>query len=161
MKKSVLDKLQDFKEVINKPGFNSHFLIGIDVGENGAPHASMMISKGQPFETIGMIDVLMRNLKDIRRTVIDELSQKNNTKNGFKISNEIDEAIQDLPKHIRDKVINLKKRLDIAFEEQDQETLDKIKIELQHLKLDEIGPDSDDDDEGSSFNITDFKGGIA
>lgn len=160
MKKSVLDKLHEFKKEINKPGFNSHFLIGIDVGEDGAPHASMMVSKGKPFETIGMIDVLMRNLKDIRKDVVDQLSQKNNTKHTSIVSNQIEQAMQGLPKRVRDKIVNLKKRLDIAFEEQDQETLDKIKIELEQLKLDEIGPD-DDDDNGGSFNITDFKGGLA
>jgi len=120
----------------------------------------MMISKGKPFETIGMIDILIRNLKDTRKEVINELSQKNNTKTVHKISDQIENALGSLPKHIRDKVIDIKKRLDKAFEENDQEALDKLKIELQNLKHDELGPDSDDDDD-SNFNITDFKGGLA
>lgn len=160
MKKSVLDKLHDFKKEIDQPGFNSHFLVGIDVTENGVPHASMMISKGKPFETIGMIDILIRNLKDTRKEVINELSQKNNTKTVHKISDQIENALGSLPKHVRDKVIDIKKRLDKAFEEQDEEALAKLKIELQNLKHDELGPDSDDDDD-SNFNITDFKGGLA
>lgn len=158
MKKSVLDKLQEFKKEIDQPGFNSHFLVGIDVTENGVPHASMMISKGRPFETIGMIDVLIRNLKDTRKEVISELSQKNNSKNVSKLSDQIEGALNALPKGIRDKVIDLKQRLDKAFEEQDEEALAKLKIELQNLKHDELGPDDDDD---GSFNITDFKGGLA
>tara|TARA_R110000868_G_scaffold408865_1_gene693050 strand:+ start:932 stop:1414 length:483 start_codon:yes stop_codon:yes gene_type:complete len=160
MKKSVLDKLNDFKKEIEKGEFNSHFLVGIDVTENGVPHASMMISKGKPFETIGMIDILIRNLKDTRKEVINELSQKNNTKTVDKLSNQIEGALNTLPKHIRDKVIDIKKRLDKAFEEQDEEELAKLKIELQSLRHDELGPDSDDDDD-SNFNITDFKGGLA
>ncbi len=158
MKKSVLDKLNDFKKEIDQPGFNSHFLVGIDVTENGVPHASMMISKGRPFETIGMIDILIRNLKDTRKEVISELSQKNNSKNVSKLSDQIEGALNSLPKHIRDKVIDIKKRLDKAFEEQDEEALARLKIELQNLKHDELGPDDDDD---GSFNITDFKGGLA
>lgn len=158
MKKSVLDKLQEFKKEIDQPGFNSHFLVGIDVTENGVPHASMMISKGRPFETIGMIDVLIQNLKDTRKEVINELSQKNNSKNVSKLSDQIEGALNSLPKHIRDKVIDIKQRLDKAFEEQDEEALAKLKIELQNLKHDELGPDDDDD---GSFNITDFKGGLA
>ena len=158
MKKSVLDKLNDFKKEIDQPGFNSHFLVGIDVTENGVPHASMMISKGRPFETIGMIDILIRNLKDTRKEVISELSQKNNSKNVSKLSDKIEGALNALPKGIRDKVIDLKQRLDKAFEEQDEEALARLKIELQNLKHDELGPDDDDD---GSFNITDFKGGLA
>jgi hypothetical protein len=157
MKKSVLDKLNDFKKEIDQPGFNSHFLVGIDVTENGVPHASMMISKGRPFETIGMIDILIRNLKDTRKEVINELSQKNNSKNVSKLSDKIEGALNALPKGIRDKVIDLKQRLDKAFEEQDEEALAQLKIELQNLKHDELGPDDDD----GSFNITDFKGGLA
>jgi hypothetical protein len=159
MKKSVLDKLHDFKKEIDQPGFNSHFLVGIDVTENGVPHASMMISKGKPFETIGMIDVLIQNLQDTKEEVIAELSQKNNTKTVHKLSNQIENALNGLPKHVRDKVIDIKRRLDKAFEEQDEEALAKLRIELEQLKLDELGPDSDDDD--SNFNITDFKGGLA
>ena len=157
MKKSVLDKLNDFKKEIDQPGFNSHFLVGIDVTENGVPHASMMISKGRPFETIGMIDILIRNLKDTRKEVINELSQKNNSKNVSKLSDKIEGALNALPKGIRDKVIDLKQRLDKAFEEQDEEALAQLKIELQNLKHAELGPDDDD----GSFNITDFKGGLA
>lgn len=161
MKKSVLDKLQEFKSQIDQPGFNSHFLVGIDVTENGAPHASMMISKGKPFETIGMIDMLMRNLKDVRKELIAELSQKNNKETVDKISDQVERAMQSLPKHIRDKVKDIKARLDKAFEDGDQKVLDQIKNELQQLKIDELGSDDDDDDDQSNFNITDFKGGLA
>lgn len=158
MKKSVLDKLKEFQSQIKDNDYNSHFLVGVDVTENGVPHASMMISKGKPFETIGMIDVLIQNLKDTRKEVINELSQKNNSKHVSKLSEQIEGALNGLPKHIRDKVIDIKKRLDKAFEEQDEEALAKLKIELQELKHDELGPDDDDD---SNFNITDFKGGLA
>lgn len=158
MKKSVLDKLKEFQSQIKDGNYNSHFLVGVDVTENGVPHASMMISKGKPFETIGMIDVLIRNLKDTREEVISELSQKNNSKHVSKLSEQIEGALNGLPKHIRDKVIDIKQRLDKAFEEQDEEALAKLKIELQSLKHDELGPDDDDD---GSFNITDFKGGLA
>jgi 5'-3' exonuclease len=116
-----------------------------------------MISKGKPFETIGMIDVLIQNLQDTKEEVIAELTQKNNTKTVSKISNQIENALNSLPKHVRDKVIDIKTRLDKAFEEQDEEALAKLKIELEQLKLDELGPDDDD----SNFNITDFKGGLA
>jgi hypothetical protein len=159
MKKSVLDKLQDFKKEIDQPGFNSHFLVGVDVTEDGVPHASMMISKGKPFETIGMIDILIQNLQDTKEEIVSELSQKNNTKTVSKISQQVEQAMQSLPKHIRERIMDIKKRLDKALEEQDEEALDKLKIELQSLKHDELGLDSDDDD--SNFNITDFKGGLA
>jgi hypothetical protein len=160
MKKSVLDKLQEFKKEIDQPGFNSHFLVGVDVTEDGVPHASMMISKGKPFETIGMIDILIQNLQDTKEEIVSELSQKNNTKTVSKISNQIENALNSLPKHIKDKVIDIKRRLDKAFEEQDEESIAKIRIELEQLKLDELGPDSNNDDD-SNFNITDFKGGLA
>lgn len=159
MKKSVLDKLQDFKEDFSRSGFNSHFLVGIDLLEDGSPHASMMITKGKPFETLGMIDILITNLEDVKKEIIDQLSQKNNTKNTDTVSDQIEKAMEGLPKHVKDKIVNLKKRLSIAFEEQDQEALNKIKIELQQLNLDKTGLGNDDDD--NNFNITDFKGGLA
>jgi uncharacterized membrane protein (DUF106 family) len=65
--------------------------------------------------------------------------------------------MQSLPKHVRNKVIEIKRRLDKAYEEQDAEALEKIKAELQQLKHDELGDDNDDD----NFNISDFKGGLA
>jgi hypothetical protein len=157
MKKSVLDRLQDFKKELHESGeFTSHFLVGIDLEENGAPHASMMISKGKPFETLGMIDILIQNLQDTKKEIVNEMSQKSNKKANKGLSNTVEKAIEGLPKHVRDKVTDIKRRLDKALEEQDNEALEKIKAELQQLKHDELG-----DDDNEDFNISDFKGGLA
>jgi hypothetical protein len=158
MKKSILDELQKLKkEVHESDDYSSHFLVGIDLEQSGAPHASMMISKGKPFETLGMIDILIQNLKDTRKEIASDLTQKNNKDFTKKLSGKVEKAMQSLPKHVRNKVIEIKRRLDKAYEEQDAEALEKIKAELQQLKHDELGDDNDDD----NFNISDFKGGLA
>ena len=97
MKQSVLEKLKDYQKEIQGPDFNSHFLVGIDMNEEGIPNASMMISKGRPFETIGMIDVLIKNLKDTRSQIVKELSQKEKVKENDYISSKrekIDKMIE-------------------------------------------------------------------
>jgi hypothetical protein len=157
MKKSVLDKLQQFKSELEKENFSSHFLVGVDITEDGAPNASMMISCGKPFETIGMIDVLILNLQDTKKDILRKVSQKKARKVNANLSDTIEKAVKGLPKNVRDRVIDIKKRLDEALKNGDQEALEKIKQELQQLKHDELGDDKDD----GNFDITDFKGGLA
>lgn len=159
MKKSVLDKLQGFKSEIQQEDYCSHFLVGVDLTEDGGPNASMMISTGKPFETIGMIDTLILNLQDTKKQILRKLSQKEARRQNKDTSDVLEKAIKTLPKRVADRVLDIKSRLDKALKEGDEETLLKIKQELQQLKHDELGDNKNDDDE--DFNITDFKGGLA
>lgn len=168
MKKSILNELKDYQERISDTKiFNSHFMVGVDLTEDGTPHASMMISRGKPFETVGMIDILITNLKDKKKEILSELSQKKKEiekeENSFN-SQKINDALRHLPKGLRDKITDLKKRLDLAYENNDQDALDKIKEELENLKNpdnDYDNHDDNNDDDDDNFNITDFKGGLA
>lgn len=165
MKQSVLEKLKDYQKQIQGPDFNSHFLVGIDMNEEGVPNASMMISKGRPFETIGMIDVLIKNLKDTRSDIVKELSQKEKVKekdNLFAKRDKIEKMIEMLPDHVKEKIKAIKKRLDDALENQDEEGLIKARKELFDLRL--SSEDSDffknkesDDDDDTDFDISNFK----
>lgn len=165
MKQSVLEKLRDYQKEIQGPDFNSHFLVGIDMNEEGIPNASMMISKGRPFETIGMIDVLIKNLKDTRSQIVKELSQKEKVKEKDYISSKrekIDKMIELLPDHVKQKIRDIKKKLDDAMENRDEEALLAARQELLDLRL--LSDDLDffknkenDDDDDSDFDISKFK----
>jgi hypothetical protein len=167
MKKSILDELKEYqKKISDFKSFNSHFMVGVDLTEDGIPHASMMISRGKPFETVGMIDILVKNLKDKKKEILNQHSQKKREKqdneNSFN-SQKINNALKHLPKGLRDKITDLKKRLDLAYENSDEEALNKIKEELENLKNPDNDYDNhdDNDDDDDNFNITDFKGGLA
>jgi len=158
MKKSFLE---EFKEVQNKldrngDNYNSHFIIGVDIQEDGSPNASIMISNGAPFNTLGMIDLLMKNLQDVKKDVLHKLS----TKYQKDIRLDSDSLIDKLPEEIRDKVISIKTRMDAAMENGDEEELRKLKKEILNLK-NPFSNNNDKKDDDDNFNISDFKGGMA
>jgi hypothetical protein len=164
MKKSVLDELRKFqKQITESDNFGSHFMVGVDLTEDGAPSSSMMISKGKPFETIGMIDILIQNLKDTRSDIVKKLSQKENKKEqktSQKLSKKADMLIDMLPDELQQRIKDLKAKLYKALEEGDLKALMQAKAELNSLR-EEFKPGGDSDDSDDDFNLDDFKGNIS
>jgi hypothetical protein len=157
MKKSFLEEFKGLQDKLDNhaENYNSHFLIAVDIEEDGSPNASIMMSHGTPFNTLGMIDLLIKNLQDVKEDILDKLSTKSQRESQ---QMNAESLIDTLPKNIRDKVRSIKERMDKAMEEKDHDELLRIKKEILDLK----NPfSSDDDDDEDNFNINDFKGGMA
>jgi hypothetical protein len=159
MKKSILDEVKKTQESNKDKKFLSHFLIGVDCMDNGLPNGSMTLSSGSPFETLGMIELLMINLVNIKEDILKKLSQKEHHSQEQKI----DKLLSNLPLALRTKIKSIKERMEKAVENLDQKELDACKKELENLEEDHHNnkKDDDDDDDDKGFNINDFKGGIA
>lgn len=158
MKKSFLEEFKNLEEKLEKNGedYNSHFFVGVDIEEDGTPNASIMMSHGTPFNTLGMVDLLIKNLTDIREEILEKLS----TRSQKQARENVDNLIDKLPRDLREKIATIKTRMDDAMERGDEEELKKIKKEILGMK-NPFKSDDDDDDDDDSFNINDFKGGMA
>ena len=152
---SKIRDLQDSSKVSHSEAFTSHFLIGVDLAENGAPGSSVTISHGRPFETVGMIDLLILNLQDIKKDILNKMSTKNQKaiRNG---DASVESMLDELPSEVRSQLIDLKNRMESALKNGDIEELERLKNELRDFK----NPFSNDDESNDSFNIDDFKGGL-
>jgi len=153
MNKSFIEELKTAQEKLEKDNthYNSHFLVGVDVTKDGTPNASLMISHGRPFETLGMIDLIMQNLQDTKKEILKKLS----TKRQRNTSNRVDELLDELPDELRSKVMSLKSKIDDAISRGDKDALDKLHKELLNFKHDPFP-----EDDGDGFNINDFKDGL-
>ncbi len=158
MKISFIDMLREAQEQGEKKGekYTAHFIVGVDLSDDGAPHGSLTVSRGTPFETVGMVDLLIKNLQDIKKDILNKLSTKEQKRTRHNMS----ELIESLPKGVREKVLDLKKRMDAAVESNDTEALKELQKEVLNLK-NPFEHSDDDDDDDDNFNINDFKGGMA
>lgn len=163
MKKSFIEELRDAQEKLdnNHSNYSSHFIVGVDLDSNGLTNSSLMISHSKPFEALGMIELLMKNLKNTKQEILNKLSTKNVRKNrqeSFDVLNDESMGVlNDLPEDLRNKILSIKDRIRDAIENDDTEALQRIKDEVLDLKNESESGDDDDDD----FNINDFKGGLA
>lgn len=152
MKKQVLNPLKKLQNDIseNIEEYSSHLVIGLDQNEDGTPYAQITIASGKPAEMIGMCDVLIRNLKNIKKKAI-----KENYKTSRGNDKRIESMLKDLPAPIAEKIRELKLKLDNAVADDNQEEIQNIFKELRKLKFDPRM--NDDEDNDGSFNINDFK----
>lgn len=157
MKKSFIDVLGNAQRAEEEKGtkYTPHLVVGTDIDEDGSPQGAFIVARATPFETLGMIELLMRNLQDIKKEILLNLSSKEQQRSMPDISKLIDS----LPEEVREKVLSLKKRMDDAMERKDTEALKKLREEIFNLKNPFKQEDDDDDDD--NFNINDFKGGMA
>jgi gas vesicle protein len=154
-RESFIQKIREVQEsatVEHSKAYTSHFIVGVDLTEDGSPGASLMISHGKPFETIGMIDLLIKNLQDTKKSILDKMSTKNQKKMR-EASENVEDMLDKLPTDVKEKLLDLKNRMEDALKKGDFDELEKLKDELRDFK----NPFEDDDD---SFNISDFKGGL-
>ena len=157
MKTSLIDVLKEAQETSQKNGdkHTAHFIVGVDMTEDKGPQGSLMIAAGTPFETVGMIDLLILNLQDTKKDILKQLS----TKEQKNMRHDVSELIDSLPKGVREKVLDIKRRMEEAAENNDHEQLKAIQQEVMDLKNPFSKTDEDDDED--NFNINDFKGGMA
>jgi hypothetical protein len=159
-KQSFIEKIrsvEDSQEKGHDPeNYEAHFVVGVDMNPDGSPNASMMVSHGTPFETLGMIEILLKNITDTKEEILLKLSNRNQRTQ----KHDIEQMLDSLPEPIKNQVIELKKKMEDAMESGDEEKLKKVRDELMNFKnpFTDNG-DSDDDEDG--FNINDFKGGMA
>lgn len=162
MKKSVLNELRKFQKELEKGEYTPHFLVGVDMCEDGTPQSTMMISKSKPFEAVGMIDLLIQNLQDTKKDILKGLSQKT-VRAKKEDGKDLNTLLNKLPQGLKDKVLDLKNRMDKAMDSQDLEEVQKIKKELEELNPYSFMKDHEQDDkkDDEDFNIDDFKGSIS
>jgi len=157
MKKSFIDMLGDAQKAEEKKGtkYTSHLVIGTDIDEDGSPQGAFLVARATPFETLGMIELLMRNLEDTKKEILLKLS----TKEQQRPIPDVSKLIDSLPEDVREKVLDLKRRMDDAMERKDADALRELRKEIFDLKNPFSSNNDNDDDD--NFNINDFKGGMA
>lgn len=166
MKKCAVNELRKIQENIKNDSqdYNSHLIIGASQDENGFPEASVTMSTGKPMEIIGMVDVLIDQLKGIKKDIIKSITipSKMSRKTTSKLTNtQFEKMVDNLPSAIAEQIRDFKKRMDDAVESQDDEKLKALKEEIKKMKNPFSASKDDDDDETPGFNINDFKGGMA
>jgi len=159
MKKSIIRAFKKAEESIGDDvQLNSHLIIGVDLDDKGFPSEFIIMCNSTAMEGLGMVEMLINNLKDYKKEILKKVDYKENANQQKELIKSVDERIENLPEPLRSKMIGLKDRLDAALESGDTEELMKIKEEMENIKLDfrSSGTDSDTGD----FNIEDFKGGL-
>ena len=161
---SIIDELKFLQKTKQEKEFNSHILVGMDVDEHGIPTSSLLLTQGGTLELIGMIEALTKTLKNLKKTlVIKTLPQQHKYMDDLlKGSSRADRMIDILPDNIKEKVLDIKRRMLDALNNDDEEALEKVRKELDELKLFGESFNSDDDDNNDeddlpSFDINDFK----
>jgi hypothetical protein len=166
-KKCAVHELRKIQQNIKNDSqdYNSHLIIGASQDENGFPEASVTMSTGKPMEIIGMVDVLIDQLKGIKKDIIKSITipSKMSRKTTSKLTNtQFEKMVDNLPSAIADQIRDFKKRMDEAVDSQDDEKLKALKEEIKKMRNPfSSSKDNDDDDETPGFNINDFKGGMA
>jgi hypothetical protein len=142
-KQSILKMLQEFEDK-NLP-MNEHVLVCVEVDDNGIPVGSAIKIKGTPFQSIGMIEMVMRKLEEARESIFEKFESVENASR----------AINNLPKEMVDKIRKFEDEARDAVMNGDMEKLRSLKDKIKN----ELGISVDDDDtDESGFNINDFKG---
>jgi hypothetical protein len=142
-KQSILKMLQEFEDK-NLP-MNEHVLVCVEVDDNGIPVGSAIKIKGTPFQSIGMIEMVMRKLEEARESIFEKFESVENASR----------AINNLPKEMVDKIRKFEDEARDAVMNGDMEKLRSLKDKIKN----ELGISGDDDDtDESGFNINDFKG---
>jgi hypothetical protein len=161
-KKFVLNEMRKIQDVLDKNSsdYTSHLVIGIDQDENGFPESTMTMSSAKPLELIGMCEQLIEMLKDIKKGAMNRMKPR---KKGVFKDQDLEAMTNALPKSVRDRIHDFKKRMDAAVESGDPEEMAKVRDELLKMKNpfndlnNALNNDSDDSDKTDDFNINDFK----
>jgi hypothetical protein len=160
---SIIDELKFLQKTKEEKDFNSHILIGMDVDKHGIPNSSLLLTQGGTLELIGMIEALTKTLKNLKKTLVRKTlpQQHNRMDDLLKGSSRAEKMIDMLPDNIKEKVLDIKRRMHDALNNDDEEALEKVRKELDELRLfgESFNSDNDNDDEDdlSSFDINDFK----
>jgi hypothetical protein len=162
-KESLISDLKFLQENKKTKDYNSHLLFGMDVDDDGTPAACVLMTQGKTLELIGMIDSSMETLKKLKKTLLKKTQP--DRKDNFKqltddlLDPRVKKMIDMLPDDVKDKVLDIKKRMDEAYMNDDTDALKKLSEELDALKFFNVDNDDSEDNEGSEddFNINDFK----
>jgi hypothetical protein len=162
-KESLITDLKFLQESKKNKDYNSHLLFGMDADDDGTPAACVLMTQGKTLELIGMIDSSMETLKKLKKTLLKKTQPDRN--DNFKqltddlLDPRVKKMIDMLPDDVKDKVLDIKKRMDEAYMNDDTDALKKLSEELDALKFFNVDNDDSEDNEGSEddFNINDFK----
>lgn len=165
-KKYVLEELRAIQNKVKDSNkeYTSHFVLGVDLDENGFPESTMTMSSAKPTELIGMCEHLIAILQQIKKNTIKKLMPDSNKKRNardFIESTDFEKMTNALPKPIADKIRDFKTRMDAAIESGDAEQLQKLKDEVTAMRNPfkdfQDGLDDLTGKKGDDFDINDFK----
>lgn len=151
MSVSYISLLEKIENKIQKEEIElaSHLMICLEINDEGLPSGQVVKVSADPYETLGMIDVAIFKLNEIR----EKLHQK------FKKTEDANRLLNNLPKDIQKILDDHDDDIKKAFESNDANALEDLKNKiLGSIKPDEEKNDDDTDDDG--FNINDFKSGL-
>lgn len=148
--RSLLRKAEQLHHAEKETNLYDHMMLVMEVDERGIPNGNMVKIKGQPFTVLGMIDVAIRKLEEIRENIHDK----------FEAVEAMSKGLRDMPEDIRKKIDDFEKRAREAAQRGDIDALEQIKEEAKNMFKDEINGDQDDEGKSDSdgFNLNDFKG---
>jgi hypothetical protein len=150
MSVSYIDLLGKVENQIEeqKITLDSHLMICLEINSDGMPAGQVIKVSADPYEVLGMIDVAMHKLDELRNNIIDK----------FKKTEKASRIMNGLPKNIMDKLNDFENELKDAMEDKDIKALEDLKNKiLGDLDKDDDKKDSDDNDD---FDINDFKSGF-
>ena len=135
---SFLEKVEEKLQNDNIE-LNSHLMVCLEIDENGMPHGQVMKVSGDPYETVGMVDVAIEKLNNLRQNILDKFKKAENVSRKLKNRNSL-----------------LEDELRKALEDGNIDALDGLKDALLR-GLNDLQKGDDDKKDDDDFDINDFK----
>ena len=164
---NVLNKFNELFQVkINeskREDLNSHIIVGVDLTEKGMPSTEVIMTKGTTYETIGMCEKLIIDLKEIKKKALATISNSSSYDFVKDSENRLDKIISNLPEEEQDSIRSIMDEAKEALKNNDSKKLFEIKKKLEDLKFSnrkKMEEENSSKDKEEDFDINDFKGDI-
>ena len=153
MSVSYIELLSQLEKQIQKDEvkLDSHLCICLEINAEGMPSAQVIKVSADPYEVIGLVEVAVNKLHEIRDNIIEK----------FKKSDEVSRIMNKLPKNLANKLDEFDEEIKNALESKDVKAMEDLKNKIMRALNNEDKDDKKDDDtDDNGFNINDFKSGF-
>jgi plasmid maintenance system killer protein len=153
MSVSYIELLSQLEKQIQKDEvkLDSHLCICLEINAEGMPSAQVIKVSADPYEVIGLVEVAVNKLHEIRDNIIER----------FKKSDEVSRIMNKLPKNLANKLDEFDEEIKNALESKDVKAMEDLKNKIMRALNNEDKDDKKDDDtDDNGFNINDFKSGF-
>lgn len=150
---SYIELLSQLEKQIQKDEIklDSHLCICLEINAEGMPSAQVIKVSADPYEVIGLVEVAVNKLHEIRDNIIEK----------FKKSDEVSRIMNKLPKNLASKLDEFDEEIKNALESKDVKAMEDLKNKIMRALDNEDKDDKKDDDtDDNGFNINDFKSGF-
>jgi seryl-tRNA synthetase len=147
MENSLMKKIAELIKSSDSSDQNNHLLIMVELDNRGLPVGNIIQAKGNPYEVLGMGEIINSKLTQIKASVMDKFEKVE------KLSNELESLPDDLKTRFKD----FTKLFDEAVAKGDADAMKEL---LKFLSEEESKDNSDKkSDKGSDYDIdfNDFK----